>query len=325
VRDHNADPDDVDVLRFTDLNATDITMANANGDLRITVTSTGDVIAVTNWSLRYSGDNWGIERIEFADGTVWDIDDIEANAWIEGTSGNDSLSYWHTWSTHMPGNLKGYAGNDKLYGDHGDDILDGGTGQDYMAGSGGDDLYIVDNASDTLVEPWNGGIDTVQTTVSWTLDTDFEHLILDSSVTIDGTGNAKSNKLTGNDASNTLVGLGGDDVISGAAGDDTLKGGDGDDALNGGAGNDILIGGTGADTFIFEEGFGTDTVTDFDPNEAGEAIDLAGVSSIVDYADLTSNHLSQVGSDVVIDDLLGNTVLLQNTLIALLQDSDFIF
>ncbi|MBO6792255.1 MAG: hypothetical protein JJ894_17215 [Dinoroseobacter sp.] len=134
--------------------------------------------------------------------------------------------------------------------------------------------------------------------------------------------NTKTNGTSGND---TIIASEADDNNYGYAGDDTLKGGDGDDALNGGAGNDILIGGTGADTFIFEDGFGNDTIADFDPNEAGEAIDLAGVSSIVDYADLTSNHLSQVGSDVVIDDLLGNTVLLQNTLIALLQDSDFIF
>ena len=42
----------------------------------------------------------------------------------------------------------------------------------------GNDTYIVDNARDTVVEGWNGGTDTVRSTVGWTLGANFENLIL---------------------------------------------------------------------------------------------------------------------------------------------------
>ena len=48
-----------------------------------------------------------------------------------------------------------------------------------------------------------------------------------------------------------------------------------------------MSGGADNDTFIFTNGFGADTITDFDALSNLERIDLAGVSSITDWTDLS--------------------------------------
>jgi large repetitive protein len=69
-----------------------------------------------------------------------------------------------------------------------------------------------------------------------------------------------------------IVGSRFNDQLTGNAGDNRLTGGDGNDVLNGMAGidylfgssgDDTMTGGTGADVFVFNAGFGNDTITDF--------------------------------------------------------------
>lgn len=138
----------------------------------------------------------------------------------------------------------------------------------------------------------------------------------------------------GGDGDDVLVGgmgrdymsaAGGDDVVRGGRGADHLSGGDGDDVLRGGRGDDQLTGDKGADRFVFNDGFGDDVVTDFQAGRAGEVIDLSGVEGIVDFDDLLAGHASQVGDDVVIDDLAGNTITLTGVNLAALDAGDFIF
>ena len=73
--------------------------------------------------------------------------------------------------------------------------------------------------------------------------------------------------LTGAEADATLSGQDSADVLYGSHGADTLDGGAGDDVLDGGPGTDSLMGGAGADTFVFAPGHGTDTLSDFSPEE----------------------------------------------------------
>jgi len=54
----------------------------------------------------------------------------------------------------------------------------------------------------------------------------------------------------------------GNDKLIGSGSDEYLWGEGGNDVLNGGAGNDILIGGSGNDVYVFERGFGQDTIID---------------------------------------------------------------
>jgi Ca2+-binding RTX toxin-like protein len=153
---------------------------------------------------------------------------------ITGNSGNNALN--------------GGAGNDSLVGSSGSDTLDGGTGNDTMNGGSGNDTYIVDSTSDVINElnfpPFLiSGIDTVQSSVTRTLEGNVENLSLTGTGAINGTGNSLNNTLIGNSGVNTLAGAGG---------------------------NDTLTGGGGSDRFLFDTGaafnaatIGNDTITDF--------------------------------------------------------------
>ncbi|QLE55646.1 pre-peptidase C-terminal domain-containing protein [Nostoc sp. TCL26-01] len=140
-----------------------------------------------------------------------------------GTSGNNVIT--------------GNSGNNQLDGGDGDDTLNGGAGVDTLIGGNGNDTYIIDS-SDIITETASGGIDTIQTSVSFNLSTvaNIENLTLTGTANINGTGNTGNNVITGNSGSNQL------------------DGGDGDDTLNGGAGADILTGGAGVNTYVFQFG-----------------------------------------------------------------------
>ena len=55
-------------------------------------------------------------------------------------------------------------------------------------------------------------------------------------------------------------------TIYGDAGNDTITGGTGNDTLYGGKGDDTLTGGKGKDTFVYANGDGKDTITDYTAN-----------------------------------------------------------
>ena len=132
-----------------------------------------------------------------------------------------------------------------LAGNTGDNTLDGGGGGDTMVGGAGNDTYIVDNVGDVTSENAGAGVDLVVSSVSWTLASDVENLVLAGAGDLDGTGNALANVLTGNDGQNHLNGGAGDDLLYGAGGDDTLDGGAGNDTLRGGSGNSVYLFGRG--------------------------------------------------------------------------------
>ncbi|MBY5558864.1 hypothetical protein J0664_26020 (plasmid) [Rhizobium leguminosarum] len=132
--------DAVDVLRFTDLNASDLSLARHGDDLELTNVATGDVVTLKGQMFEDPGD-WGVDKIEFADGASWDRDFILQNGYdaddtvtVQGTSGDDVLN--------------GTSAHDLLWGGQGDDFLLGGYGGDtylYSVGEGSD--YIDDEAN----------------------------------------------------------------------------------------------------------------------------------------------------------------------------------
>src|SRR5262249_55039934 len=121
------------------------------------------------------------------------------------------------------------GGNDIIQGNGGDDVLDGGPGADQMSGGVGNDTYFVDNVGDQVIEVADEGIDTVKSSISYTLAPNVENLTLTGIAAINGTGNELNNVIVGNAAANTLNGGDGNDTLNGGAGADTMNGGAGDD------------------------------------------------------------------------------------------------
>lgn len=191
-------------------------------------------------------------------------------------------------------NGTGNAANNVLTGNSGNNILSGAAGNDTLIGALGDDTYVVDSASDVIVEALGEGRDLVQASVTFTLATDVENLTLTGTAAINGTGNALDNVLIGNSAINTLTG------------------GAGNDRLDGGAGNDVLIGGTGDDVYV------VDSVSDVVTEAAGAGRDLIQSSVTLTLAanveDLTLMGTTAInGTGNALDNILvGNSAI--NTL-----------
>lgn len=105
-----------------------------------------------------------------------------------------------------------------------------------------------------------------------------------------------------------IYGDAGDDILSGGSGVDLVYGDDGADILSGGADDDTLSGGAGDDVFVYGDGSGNDTITDFDMGDSdanGFTNDQLDVSALTDGSGAPVNT-----SDVVVsDDGSGNAVL----------------
>lgn len=200
---------------------------------------------------------------------------------FEGWGGNDRMFGGGGNDT-----LLGGDGNDTIQGGVGNDILNGGAGRDHMTGGQGNDIYIV-TAGDLTVEQANGGIDQVNSAISWSLSTHIENLTLTGSAHSAGNGNGLANNINGNAGNNVLNGGAGSDRVLGGSGNDTLNGGDGNDVINGGIGNDLLNGGIGNDRIIGSPG-------------ADRMAGGAGADSFV-FTALSDSTVSTAGRDTISD------------------------
>jgi trimeric autotransporter adhesin len=174
---------------------------------------------------------------------------------LSGDAGNDVLS-----GGDGDDLLFGGDDNDTLNGGAGNDQLAGHAGADTMAGGAGNDAYYVESTADVVIEAAGGGVDTVVSSLTFTLATNFENLTLSGSANIDGIGNAVTNVLRGNSGNNVLAGGGGIDHLYGGDGNDTLNGGVEADRMYGGAGDDVYYTSVGTDLVSEAAGEGTDTV-----------------------------------------------------------------
>jgi hypothetical protein len=123
------------------------------------------------------------------------------------------------------------------------------------------------------------------------------------------------------------IGGSGNDTIIGNAADNVLNGGPGNDKLEGGGGHDTLIGGTGNDTFIFGPHDGVDNISDFDPiagSNNSDIVLLSGINGVLSFNDVLA-HLSQVGSNAVLNFGAGETLTFQNVSVSNLTSADFQF
>jgi hypothetical protein len=156
--------------------------------------------------------------------------------------------------------------------------LQGGGGNDTLVGGAGNDTYVINSTTVQVVENAGDGVDTVESSVNYTLGDNLENLTLSGTTLSRGYGNALNNVLTGSsNVANLLDGMLGDDSLQGKAKNDILRGGAGndlmrelggnnifdagagDDTLEGKDGNELYIGGTGAD--VIRTGLGYDVIS----------------------------------------------------------------
>lgn len=182
---------------------------------------------------------------------------------VRGTAQNDFVDLT---DFHGPVEIKGGAGNDRLYGSRvGNDIIDGGEGNDIIQGTGGNDVL-------------NGGLGVDELYEDLTRESRGQVIVVGngsmSGVGVDTFSNIETVRLVGSefrdrlDASRFLgkaylSGMGGDDellgsafgdVLEGGAGNDRLFGNNGDDQLSGNAGDDVIEGGLGSDNAKGDDG-----------------------------------------------------------------------
>jgi len=200
--------------------------------------------------------------------TVTDVGSVT----VDGTSGNDLID-----PTHGIDGLLPDIDNDILNGYGGNDILDGGIGADTMSGGWDDDTYFVDNAGDLVIEIGGegGGLDTVNSWVSFSLGDYVENLILQGTESINGTGNGLANSIVGTSGNNVLDGGAGADVLEGGAGNDTYKVDSADDTVTEGlnAGTDTVL--SSAEVFTLADN--VENLTLLDGAVAGSGNGLANV------------------------------------------------
>jgi hypothetical protein len=96
----------------------------------------------------------------------------------------------------------------------------------------------------------------------------------------------------------------------------TLKGGSGYDFLIAGP-NDTLIAGPGNETFVFNQGFGNETVANFNPNQDQLAFNKALFAQSTASFVLSQTHDTGFGAQIVVDP--HDTVTLTNVTVAQLQ------
>ena len=263
--------------------------------------------------------------LEDGDDTFGDWSTDDGADTVFGGAGNDTINSGNDNDT-----VYGGADNDTLIGASGDDTLFGGTGSDQF-------LITDDHESDVI----EGGEDGDGSDVDIINFSNFES---DQGVTVTATGDE-----TGTYAFNDTVGDGsyseiegfisnegddtfnlgadnsgvlvdtftGNDTITTGSGDDTIDGGQGEDVFNTGAGNDQVnlgedspgVSDGDADVIILQDGFGDDTITNFDaPTDNGDGtftgIDTLEVSALTDGTDPVN-----VNDVTVSDDGSGNAVL----------------
>jgi Ca2+-binding RTX toxin-like protein len=232
-----------------------------------------------------------IGRIEFADGTAWDANQIRARTVFAAGDGEDLLIGFDD-SADV---LRGFGGGDYIFGGAGDDLIEGGPGDDWLEGGEGADTYVFGpgDGRDEIHDDASGLADANTLRIrgvqnGWLLR---QGNRLEIHGTQDGVllsgANAISTVVFDDGSRVDLASLptsppasnGGGSGPGGGLppifqvppvygvgvatnGDDFIYGTLGRDVLAGGPGNDWLYGHAGADTYLFGRGDGIDIVVD---------------------------------------------------------------
>ncbi|WP_193601290.1 MULTISPECIES: calcium-binding protein [Pseudomonas syringae group] len=162
INDSDTTAGNVDTIKVAaDIVLDDIIVKQERFDVYLSIKGT------TDWMKIYSYTEPGsqIERVEFADGTVWSPADLKRLSKVVASEGADML-YGDDASEQIDGlggndQIYGLAGNDVLLGGAGYDLLDGGMGLDTLDGGAGNDMLYGGSGNDTYLFQRGGGQDVI--------------------------------------------------------------------------------------------------------------------------------------------------------------------
>jgi Ca2+-binding RTX toxin-like protein len=262
--------DDDDRIVFGDgLYSTGARLIRNGDDLTIAFAGMSDTVTIKGQFTKlawFSG--WSdIETINFADGVSWTDPQIRVALIAQATT----------------------AGDDHILGFAEADVFDGGAGDDVIEGFGGGDTYHFGRGS---------GEDQIHESISTTYEDQDDTVVFGPDITVADVrfirdGDDLFISIVGASDTLTVVGHFGyadfDDIerfqfadgtvltsaeveilattAQGTPGDDVVLGTPRDNVLDGGAGDDRLEGGKGDDSYVFDLGYGHDTISDFDSGQ----------------------------------------------------------
>lgn len=290
-----------DIVRLIGLNPADVQFSRVGNNAVIKIVSSSETITITDQFISGSG----VERVIFADNTIWDRNQILAASWIRGTSSGETIS-----------------------GSSIDDTIDGGAGDDTLVGSLGNDTYIYGAGYGNDIihdEHWAyTGTDTVKLVGLNPADVQFSRVGSNAEIKIVSSGetltiNNQFSSTSGADqivfADNTVWNRG--DIyaaswVRGTGSGETVNGTGDADTIDGAGGNDTLAGGQGSDTYIYGVGSGNDTISGEDWAYAGtDTVKLIGLNpSDVQFARVGVNAVITIlssGETLTINDQFNST------------------
>ncbi|MCS6920767.1 MAG: putative Ig domain-containing protein, partial [Elioraea sp.] len=144
IWDRDETPGNVDVLRFgPGITTADVRVTRAGDTLFLVLGEGADRIALAG----ALGDPANaVERVEFADGTVWAASELASRVELLPATGLGDI----LWGSEAADAIAGLAGADDIFGNGGDDFLDGGEDGDSLSGGAGNDLLYGGAGDDSL-------------------------------------------------------------------------------------------------------------------------------------------------------------------------------
>lgn len=162
IREFDSTDGNSDTIKVAaDINPGDVIAKREGTDVYLAIKGTTDRMTIYS----YTDSNYQVERVEFADGTIWSVSDLKRLSVAVASESADSL-YGDESDENLEGlggndQLYGLAGNDVLKGGAGDDMLDGGLGQDTLDGGEGNDSLYGGSGNDTYLFQRGGGQDYI--------------------------------------------------------------------------------------------------------------------------------------------------------------------
>ncbi|UXN58115.1 calcium-binding protein [Phyllobacterium zundukense] len=269
-----------DQLILNGINPANVNLVRNGNDVRLiiaeSVPGAGDAGSIL---LKETlNDDTGVDKVVFADGTVWTRSDLRVMLLAQAsTDGNDTITGFNT--------------ADTLTGGKGDDVLNGGSGNDTY-------VYTRGDGNDTIIEPWNNGtadqliLNGINpANVSLVRNGNDVRLIIAESVPGAGDAGSILLKETLNDDTGVDKVVFADGTIwtradlrimlislAGTPGNDSITGTPSADIISGAKGDDVLNGGSGNDTYVYARGDGNDTIIEPWNNGTADQLILNGIN-----------------------------------------------